>query len=185
MRYKIENNLFQIHVPNRSHGKNEIFLSGAFWARCFVLTIKSIVIGHFEWGIPHFPEVVMILKQRERLSKHIQQTLKVTISLRGELLIYLYFSFCELQIICVCPYYLNLVLITLPINSLMKPVRRFNTVSFFFGLVVVLPGSKDNCIHHIICDCEKRNYHGWNYLFILLYGELTTCMNWCLSQTVW
>ena len=55
----------------------------------------------------------------------------------------------------------------------MKPTLRFNVVSFF-GLVVVLPGSKDNCIHHIPCDCEKRNYHGRNYLCILLYGKLTT-----------
>ena len=90
----------------------------------------------------------MIMKERERLSKHIQQTLKVTISLRGEFLIYVYFSFYELQIIYVCTYYLNLLLITLLINSLMNQLVGL-TLSLF-GLAVVLPGSTDNCIHHII-----------------------------------
>ena len=52
-------------------------------------------------------------------------------------------------------------------------VNRLRSLPFsrFFGFVVVLPWSKDNCIYHIICDCGKRNYHGRNYHCILLYGE--------------
>jgi len=124
IRYKIKNNL----VQQTSHGKSEIFHPGLFEL------VKSIVIGHFEKGIPRFAEVVSIMKELTKTLIEANSTNFETYDISERWV----FDLCLFQLLWTTNH-LRLYLLLKPstYNTTYKlfnePTRRFNIVSFWFG----------------------------------------------------